>query len=232
MDPTPPIPADARKHLENVKALEEAHTLLGAGTTAATATAVHSELQAALRLAPWWPEALFRLAQTQQTLGQLESAVATLALYKLADPAGLARAALAAESTPTAAEPVLAPEPEALMGPGTIVVYWSPQFRKGGRPRIKCDGARVADLAKGRLIRISAEPGLHEVALPQEKAGVRILPGSLAYLRVAVGGFPARAQIREVTVAEAESEIAEKGIGPNEANKTYSTTCGVGKNES
>lgn len=109
------------------------------------------------------------------------------------------------------------------------MVYWPKQFKGGGRPKIKCDGARVADLGKGRYVRIAVEVGLHQVAFGNDTTGVRVLPGVISYLRVAWVGFPARAEAREVASSEAEAEMIEKAGDLNEPNKTYSEVCGVGK---
>lgn len=87
MDPKPQLPTAAAKHLNKAKELEEAQALFGSSPPTATA-AILEELEAAVRLAPWWPEALFRLGQSQHSLGRIEESLSTLRLYKLADPAG------------------------------------------------------------------------------------------------------------------------------------------------
>lgn len=57
----PAIPEEASAHFDKATQLLEAEAVLGAGGTATTEAAA-AELQQAVRLAPWWPEATFKLA--------------------------------------------------------------------------------------------------------------------------------------------------------------------------
>ena len=212
MSSSPPVPEEARRRLDLTNAMDT--------------ESAQSELQAVARLAPWWPEPLFRLSKIQQRLARPDDAAATLGLYKLADLASRPHeAARPDEPTPV----VVAPSLGQASTMGMLIIYWSPQFKGAGRPKIRCEGAHMADLAKGRLIQITASSGLRKVKFLNKETTIRVLPGGTHYLRAAAVGFPAHAEIREVPEGEAQAEIKEKGIGLNEANKTYGTTCGIGK---
>lgn len=224
MNPKPQAPPEAVRHFEKARELETAQTLLGASSPTSTA-AILREFEAAARIAPWWPEALFALAQAQHSLGDLDASLSTLRLYKLADPEGRVSADRALATRPEGA--ASAPAPETRLG--TIVLYWTPQFKGGGRPGIKCDGVRLADMAKGRMIRFTAEPGAHELTFYRGRFSARVEAGGVHYMRAAAVGFPARPEIREVPAAEGEAEIAARNVVLNEEKKTYGLTCGAGK---
>jgi tetratricopeptide (TPR) repeat protein len=95
----PAIPADAREHLAKADALLEAEAILG-GAAGASSQLAATELRKAVRSAPWWPEATFKLASVLQRLQRVDEALLNLTLYKLADPSGYAAAA--ARVTPSA----------------------------------------------------------------------------------------------------------------------------------
>lgn len=229
MEAPPPIPAEARRRLDNAIAFDEARGLLG--PTAPGAAAVETELQAALAFAPWWPEALLKLAQTQTSFGRLKEAEEAMSLYQLAMTPAPARNGPQPGTRPAAAAaPGVSAASGTGTGTGTMMVYWPRQFASRGRPKVKCDGAHMADIGNQRYIRIEASAGLHEVAVHNVTTGARVLPGTISYLRAAVGGkLMPRLEIREVHAAEAQAEMLEKAADLNEPEKTYSDVCGRGK---
>jgi hypothetical protein len=122
---TPPaIPPDARAHYTKAEQLIEAQALLGNAGSASLDAAV-AALQAAIRAAPWWPDATFKLATLQQKQQRVDAALINLNLYRLADPDGYAKAtAVKAEAERPAARPDAAP---AVPRMASVYVYWPPQ---------------------------------------------------------------------------------------------------------
>lgn len=224
LETKPVIPQEASAHYAKATQLLEAEALLGASGTASSEAAA-AELQRAIRLAPWWPEATFKLAGVQQKLQRVDEAVANLNLYRLADPAGYAAAIAAktsvpAERTPVRREPVVVARPMA-----TIYVYWPPQARGAGG-NVRCNGALVAELKERRFVAIEAPPGVHRVAINSATVSVSAEGGRAYYLRGSTEGFPAMRRIREVAADEATAEIRDKQVTANDSERTFRTDCG------
>lgn len=224
LETKPLIPQEASAHFDKATQLLEAEELLGASGTASSEAAA-AELQRAIRLAPWWPEATFKLAGVQQKLQRVDDAVANLNLYRLADPAGYAAAIAAktrapAERTPVRREPAVIARPMA-----TIYVYWPPQARGAGG-RVRCNGALVAELKERRFVSIEVPPGVHRVAINSASVSVSAEGGRAYYLRGSTEGFPAMRRIREVGADEATVEIRDKNVTANDSERTFRTDCG------
>jgi hypothetical protein len=128
----PAIPAEAAAHFDKATQLLEAEAVLGAGGTA-TAEAAATELQRAIRIAPWWPEATFKLAGLEQKLQRVDAALINLNLYKRADPEGYAAATAPKTALPReAAAPRLASRPAtAVIPPATAIRARSGTVRSG-----------------------------------------------------------------------------------------------------
>jgi tetratricopeptide (TPR) repeat protein len=77
MNRLPPIPEEARKHFVRGTALfKEAKN-------ADDFSLVLDELKQATNIAPWWPEARYNLALTDEAAGQYEDAISDLKLYQI-----------------------------------------------------------------------------------------------------------------------------------------------------
>ncbi len=77
LETRPAIPQEASDHLAKATQLLEAEALFGGAGTASSAAAA-AELRQAIRFAPWWPDATFKLAGLLQKLQRLDEA---LSLY-------------------------------------------------------------------------------------------------------------------------------------------------------
>ena len=167
MDTRPAIPPEAAGHFDKAAQLLEAEALLSAGGTA-TAEAAAAELQQAVRLAPWWPEAALKLAGVLQKLQRVDAALLNLNLYKLADPDGYAAAtapksvAAPADSRPSAPRPAAAPAAPVAQ-PSVVYFYRARAIWMGtaGGMEAYCDGARMGDLRNGRYFAVRLDPGEH-----------------------------------------------------------------------
>jgi tetratricopeptide (TPR) repeat protein len=163
----PAIPAAASDHYNKATQLLEAEAVLGGGGTA-TAEAAAAELERAISIAPWWPEATFKLAGLQQKLQRVDAALVNLNLYRLADPEGYAAAtapksaATPVDSRPSAPRPAAAPAaPPA--EPSVIYFYRTKAIWMGTASGMEayCNGARMGDLRNGRYFAVRLDPGEH-----------------------------------------------------------------------
>ena len=228
LDPPPAIPQDARAHYSKAEELMKAQTVLGgAGTPSLEAAA--RELQRAIRAAPWWGDAAWKLATVLQQLQRVDAALINLNMYRLADPGGYARAtaasAAAAPAAPAAARAEAAP---AAPRTASVYVYWPPQQRVKGAPKVYCDGVLVAELQKGRFIALAVAGGTHAIKLSDAQT-FSFEPGRRYYLRASLEGFHRWAPftLRLVDPAEAEAELREKSIAANDPRRTYTHQCGA-----
>jgi hypothetical protein len=231
LDAPPPVPPDARDHAGKAQGLIEAEAVLG-GTVGAASQRAEAELRQAIRIAPWWPDALFRLATVQQKLQHGDDALFNLNLYRLADPAGYAAAvrrvsppvetARADVPVPPAATPAPAIKP---VGPAIIYLYYPhTASSKGSKPKVFCDGQRIGDLENGRFIKLTAAGGAHTIKIGQTVSGV-FTAGEDHYVRVAMWPYPAHVTANFARPDEARAEIAEKTIVENDAARTFTAAC-------
>lgn len=220
----PAIPAAATAHFAKATSLIDADTLFGGAGSGSMATAAE-ELVSAIRLAPWWADATFKLATALQRLQRFDEAVINLNLYRLADPKGYAAAIAAKTGAPVASKEM----PAASTAPATIYIYWPKQVRGDGRPKVLCDGFHVADIRNRHFIVLNVTPGMHSIgvhdkALPQ----LSFESGQKYYLRANVSGFPARMDILQASPAEWEAELSGDEMKANDPRRTYSTQCNAG----
>ena len=121
----PVVSDDARSHLSKAQDLLDAEAILGGAVGKASEQAA-VELRQAIRLAPWWGDATFRLATVQQRLNRVDEALVNLGIYRLADPEGFAaRAGRAAPRDASAAPPVAAAPPVVPKPSGPAMIYIS-----------------------------------------------------------------------------------------------------------
>lgn len=146
LETAPVIPAEARAHLTRARELLDAEAILGGAAGVASQQAA-TALRQATRLAPWWPDAMFRLATVLQRLDRGEEALLNLDLYRLADPDGFAAKAGRATGREPASTASAVPQPA---GPALIYVYWPEQQRGGKRQNVLCNGSKVAELENNR----------------------------------------------------------------------------------
>ena len=220
----PAVPVAATAHFAKATSLIDADTLLGGAGSAAMTTAAE-ELVNAIRLAPWWADATFKLATALQRLQRFDEAVINLNLYRLADPSGYAAAIAAKTGAPGASKDAPAAKPAA----ATVYIYWPKQVRGDGRPKVLCDGFHVADLRNRHFIVLNVAPGMHSIgihdkALPQ----LSFESGQKYYLRANVSGFPARMDLLQATADEWEAELRGDDMKANDPRRTYSTQCNAG----
>lgn len=226
----PAIPADAREHLAKADALLEAEAILGS-TAGASSQLAETELHKAVRSAPWWPDATFKLASVLQRLQRVDEALLNLTLYKLADPSGYAAAA--ARVTPaTASEKATGPPPgpvpaaaAAANQPAIIYLYYPHNTSSSGsKAKAFCDGQRLGDLENGRFMKLTAAPGTHTIKVGQTVSGV-FTGGEEHYVRVAMWPYPAHVTANFALPDVARAEIAEKKIVENDPARTFSAVC-------
>lgn len=219
----PAIPPAARTHLAKADDLVAADSLLGGSGGPAAQHAAAAELRQAVRIAPWWPEALLKLATVQQKLGRLDEALVNLGLYRLADPDGYL-----ALSRPAPGDPAGRAEPPAAKpaGPAVLYVYWLPTMRAFGyKPKVLCDGQRVASLANGRYFKLTVRPGYHTIKVSGKELSIPFEPDRAYYVRLNVEGYPARLAVRLKTPEEGADEIRRREIVLNEPKHTVSASC-------
>lgn len=226
LDPPPVIPQAARTHYSKAEEVIAAQAVLGGGGQASLEAAAR-ELQRAIRAAPWWGEAALKLATVLQQLQRVEAALLNLNLYRLADPAGYERT-MAASAAAKAPAPPAARAEVAAAAPRTasVYIYWPPQQREKGAPKVYCDGLLVAELQKGRFIALAIPGGTHTIKV-NEAATFTFEPGKRYYLRASIEGFHrwAPLTLRLVDPPEAEAEIRDKSVAPNDARRTYTQQC-------
>lgn len=222
----PAIPPAARAHLTKADDLVAADALLGGSGGPAAQQAAAAEFRRAVRIAPWWPEALLKLATVQQKLGRIDEALVNLNLYRLADPDGYlalyrpepANAAARAPTEPPAARPA---------GPAVLYVYWLPTRRTffNHKPKAICDGQHVGNLANGHYLRLSAPPGYHTLKVSGKELSMIFEADRAYYVRLSIEGFPARLTMRLTPPDEGADEIRRRGIVINEPKHTFSAEC-------
>ena len=225
LETQPRVPEEAMTHLAKGNALLDSGTAPGASSTAAAERAV-IELRKAVRIAPWWPDAMVQLAMALQQSGRLDDALVNLDLYQLADPKGYAATGGGGSSKRVeSVERNPAPDPGAI-APAVIHVYFPRAARgRGVRAKVLCDGQKVADLAHGRFVVLNAPPGFHSFEFKEKKTAGSFEGGKDHYVRVAIDGFPARFALRITDPATAAAEMREKEIVANEQEHTFSAAC-------
>ena len=227
----PAIPANAREHLAKADALLEAEAILG-GAAGASSQLAATELHKAVRSAPWWPEATFKLASVLQRLQRVDEALLNLTLYKLADPSGYAAAAAARVTPATASEKATGPPPgpasaaAAAASQSAIIYLYYPHnmSSSGSKAKAFCDGQRIGDLENGRFMKLTAAPGTHTIKVGQTVSGV-FTGGEEHYVRVAMWPYPAHVTANFALPDVARAEIAEKKIVENDPARTFSAAC-------
>lgn len=232
LEPKPSVPEEARTRLARAEALLGQES---AASEMATAQAT-AELRKAVRLAPWWPEAMVKLATTLQRSGRFDEALINLGLYELADPVGYR--AISGPGSPTAvtrpapvASPAAVAAPAPAADPNTaavavIYIYFPHAARAmGTKSKVLCDGTKVADLAHEHYIALNAAAGYHNVEFKGRNASGAFEAGRTHYIRVGIEGYPAHFALRIVEAEKAVAEIREKQVLPNEAQNNFSATC-------
>jgi tetratricopeptide (TPR) repeat protein len=226
LDTAPAIPPEARERAARADALLEAEAILG--TAGASSQAAATELRAAVRSAPWWPEATFKLASVLQKLQRVDEALLNLDLYKLADPAGFA-ATVARVTPPAVSAAPAAPAPAApprSLAAAVIYVYWPEQARGSQREKVLCNARHVADLQNSRFVMLKVTPGTHTVTFDGKDITAIVEGGREYYYRASAEGYPrVRPVIRLMSAAEATAEIQASRTTINDAARTFSTEC-------
>ena len=217
----PVLPPDARARVTRADQLLDAEAILGS-SAGSSSQAAAAELRQAIRSAPWWPEATFKLATVLQRLQQPEQALLNLNLYRLADPDGYAVTVARAKTASEPVAPVVVPK---AIVPAVVYIYWPPQARGGGRPQVHCDANRVADLNDRHYVRLSVPAGMHTLKFQKTSFPIGVDSGQTYYVRASAEGFPVRAVLRLVATADAIAEMKEKNVELNDPKKTYSTGC-------
>ena len=215
LDITPAIPPAAREHATKADALLEAEAVLGGPSGMGTAQASAMELSKAIRLAPWWSEATFKLATQLQRLQRFDEALLNLNLYRLADPKGYGAAR---DATPGMAVPAAA-------GPAVVQIYWPPQRSGGGKPKVRCDGHHVADLQNKRFIFLNIPAGSHSIGFHNQSFQFVFEAGRKYFLRASAEGFPPKALVRMASADEATAEIQQEKLTGSDPRRVYSTEC-------
>lgn len=216
----PVIPSEARQHLTKAQSLLEADAALGASASRAAAQAAVNELRQAVRSAPWWGEAAFQLATQLQKLQLVDEAFVNLSMFKLANPKEYVAFIEAAKPTPA---PAAVAGATAAMA--DVYVYWPPQFRGGGRPKLYCDSLRVADLNSKHYITLKVPAGAHELKFANATLPLMFEGGATYYVRASVEGYLARAVLRVASPEEATDELTQEKLQLNDKKKTYFTEC-------
>ena len=229
---TPPtIPAEAREHATRADRLLEAEAILGA-TAGASSQAAATALRQAVRTAPWWAEATFKLATVSQKLQRVDEALLNLSLYRLADPAGYAATIAKATAPAITAEPVaraVVPRP---VGPATIYIYWPKQQRSSGRHKVFCNGELVAEMQNNRYVVLKAAAGTHDLAFLKKHETAVVEGGREYHFRASIEGhwkFALGEQLRPTVTDAAKAEMLDKGTSLNAAKYTRSGECGPPK---
>ena len=225
---TPIVPQAARDHARKADQLLEAEAVLGSTGGASSRTA-EAELLQALRIAPWWPDATFKLASVQQRMQRVDEALANLNLYKLANPQGapLSTPAPNTAATPRAVAATAAASVPQPAGRGTIVVVraWN-YIASANRVDIDCNGVRLAELQNGRMFRFTAPAGTVTLKFKGDDAlELQVEPGGEYYFRSSPGGLGFNT--RQLTKDEGASYLKERKPKPNDAKRTMSTECGA-----
>lgn len=219
----PAIPAAASAHFATASSVLDADTLLG-GVGAGPLANAEAELMSAIRLAPWWPDATFKLATVLQRLQRFDEAMANLNLYRLADPAGYAAAIAAKGGAPGPPKELAA----ANTSPATVYIYWPKQVRGDGRRKVTCDGFHVADLSNRRFVVLNVTAGMHNIGVHDRALPLSFESGQKYYIRANVSGFPARIDIQQAPTEEGEADLRDDDMSANDPRRTYSIECNAG----
>lgn len=216
LEPKPTVPEEARTLLAKADALLAANVVAGALSDEAAAQAA-VELRRVLRIAPWWPDAMVKLAIALQRSDRSDEALLYLNLYESTGPGGVG---MAERTTP--AEP-----PAAAIAPAVIYVYFPKAARAFGvRSKVLCDGHPVADLAPGRFVTLTAAPGFHHFEFKGRHASSTFQTATDHYIRIGIEGYPAHFALRITEPGKAMNEMREKQLVANEQDKTFSAACG------
>jgi tetratricopeptide (TPR) repeat protein len=216
----PIVPREAIDHARKADQLIEAEAILG-GTAGAGSQSAATELRLAVRSAPWWPDAAFKLAQVSQKLQRVDEALLNLTLYRLADPSGYAASvnkttAAPAATTPAAATPATVPVPA---GTATIHFYRASNYiGSSRRAKIACNGQPMAELQSGRIVSFKAPAGTVTLKLHKDEFPLEVAAGATYYFKVSLN-FDARA----VPPEEAAAEV--KGKRANDMKRISSSEC-------
>lgn len=224
LEPAPPVSSEAQAHVKRAQDLLDAEAILGGAAGVASQQAA-AALRQAIRLAPWWPDAMFQLATVLQRLDRGEEALLNLDLYRLADPGGFAAKAGQAGRKPAEAA-ASAP------GPATIYIYWPKQQRGAGRHKVQCNGQRVADLQNNRFVMLKAAPGSYNLAFREKRVTVAAEAGREYFFRASIEGhfrFAMGEEIRPTDAAIAREEIRVQKMRANDARRTFAVECGAGR---
>ena len=224
LEPKPAVPEEARTRLAKADALLAAAP---AGSSDSAVAQAAIDLRQAVRIAPWWPDAIVRLATTLQRSGRFDDALINLSLYQLADPEGYA--ATVGVVSPPRAEPErvtpAAREPT-VVSPALIYVYFPHAARGlGVKSKVLCDGQKIADLAHEHYIVFRAASGFHNFEFKGQKAGGSFEGGKDHYFRVGIEGYPAHFVLRATSPQTAAAEIRDKKVLRNEPQNTFSAEC-------
>lgn len=219
----PLVPPDARARVAKADQLLGAEAILGS-SAGSSSQAAAAELRRAVRAAPWWAEATFKLATVLQTLQQPEEALLNLNLYRLADPDGYA-AMIARTTAANPSEPVARLVVPKTIGPAVVYVYWPPQKMGGGHAKVYCDANRVADLNSRHYVRLSVPAGMHTLKFHNTSLPVSVDGGHTYYMRASVEGFIPRIALRLIAPEEAIAEMKTTNVELNDPRKTYSAGC-------
>lgn len=230
---TKPVVSDAaRTHFSKAQDLLDAEAILGGAVGSASQQAA-VELRQAVRLAPWWGDAAFRLATVQQRLSRVDEALVNLGIYRLADPTGFAaRAERAAPRDATAASPAAVAPPVVAKpaGPALIYIYWPKQQRSSGKHEVFCNGQLVAEMQNNRYVVLKAAAGTHDLAFLKKHETVVVEGGREYYFRASIEGhwkFALGEQLRPTVTDAAKAEMLDKGTSLNAAKYTRSAECSV-----
>jgi hypothetical protein len=90
---------------------------------------------------------------------------------------------------------------------------------------LECDGRVVAKLSARRFIVLRAVPGTHTFTFWKRSISGAFEAGQEHYLRVSVGGWPARGKLQFATKEEAAAEMRDKQMTPNDPKNTFNDEC-------
>jgi len=223
LEAKPPVPQEARDHLRNAQDLLDAEAILGsaAGTASQQAAA---ELRQSIRIAPWWPDAIFRFATVLQKVQRVDEALVNLSLYRLADPEGYA-AMVGRVAPKTGADRSATTAADAKsVGPATLYVY----LLRGATSKIRCDGQPIADLEDFHYVKLNVSPGNHTIKVRDSEIVAAFEANREVYLRFSREGYPARYKLRLASPNEAPEELRKRSVVANDPKRTFSAECKAG----
>jgi tetratricopeptide (TPR) repeat protein len=213
LDPKPAVPQEAKTRVAGADGLEPGPAV--------------DELRKAVRIAPWWPDAIVKLAVALQLVDRADEAAMNLALYRLAtEPETAASGSRSPVDAGDRSAPVAAAPAAAAMAPAVIYVYFPHAARAmGTKSKVLCDGQKVADLAHEHYIVLNAAAGFHLIEFKGRKAEGSFESGKEHFIRVGIEGYPAHFALRLTDAATAAAEITDKQVLLNEAKNTFATEC-------